>query len=739
MKIKKENFELKLADKTISVRLGGLADQASGCNLISLGETSILAVAQIGQPKPEMGYFPLTCAYLERFYAAGKILGSRFVRREGRPPTEAVLKSRIIDRAIRPLFPQGMTNEIQIVATCLTWDKENDPAILGLNGASLSLGLSEIPWAGPVGAVRVGHKDGQFILNPTYDEREQGGFDLLLVGTESEDGKEVLINMIEAGTNEVPETQVLGAYDFAMPFIKEVIEFQKQIIKKHGQEKRVFEVDKLPADLEQEIKSLIEPKIEKALYQKDKTQRNIDLKEAEEEMIKNFDEKLNNSEFTENGVKMAKDLFEQETENIFKKNIIEKEKRPDLRRLDEVREITAEVAILPRVHGSGMFARGATRILSIATLGSPGDQQLIESMEISGKKRFMHHYNFPPYSSGETGRMGFTGRREIGHGALAEKAIEPLLPSLDDFPYTIRVVSESLSSNGSTSMASVSGTSLALMDVGVPLKRTATGIAIGLVIGESSDQFKLLTDIQGPEDHYGEMDFKVAGTNSGITAVQMDVKTMGITREMFEGALEAAKKARLGIIKTMEKAIDKPRKELSKYAPRVYTLKINPDKIGAVIGSGGKVINEIIEKCEVGIDIDDDGTVFISAEHSEGADKAIQWVKDLTRELEVGETFEGKIVKIMDFGAFVELVPGQDGLVHISEFVNQRINRVDDVVKEGKVIPVKIVAIDDSGKVSLSAKQAGFKPSRAIPSGSGAGNVRPSAGNLKKNGRRKKY
>ena len=739
MKTKKENFELKLGDKKISVRLGGLADQASCCNLISIGETNILATAQIGPSKPEMGYFPLTCEYLERFYAAGKILGSRFMRREGRPPTGSVLNSRIIDRAIRPLFPQGMTNEIQVIAMCLAWDKENDPAVLGLNGASLSLGLSEIPWAGPVGAVRVGHKEGQFILNPTYEERTEGGFDLLLVGTESADGKEILINMIEAGANEVAEKQVLEAYDFAMPFIKEIIEFQKQIIKKHGQEKRVLEQEKLPDDLAQEITQFINPKIEKVLYQKDKTQRGLDLSIVEEEMISSFQEKLTSQEVGEEGIKLAKDVFDKETENIFKKNILENEKRPDLRKLDEVREIIPEVAILPRVHGSGMFARGLTRILSVVTLGPPGDTQIIESMEISEKKRFMHHYNFPPYSSGETGRMGFTGRREIGHGALAEKAIEPLLPSIDDFPYTIRVVSESLSSNGSTSMASVAGTSLALMDAGVPLKRTVTGISVGLVIGQTTDQFKLLTDIQGPEDHYGEMDFKVAGTTNGITAIQMDVKTMGITRKIFEGALVSAKKARLDIVKIMEKTIDGPRKELSTYAPRVYTLHINPDKIGAVIGSGGKTINEIIDQCEVSIDIEDDGTVFIASEKSEGIDRAIKWVEDLTRELEVGETFEGKIVKIMDFGAFVELVPGQDGLVHISEFVSQRINKVEDVVKEGEIIPVKIVAIDDNGKVSLSAKQAGFKPTRAIPSGSGAGNVRPSADKFKQHGRRKKY
>ena len=411
---------------------------------------------------------------------------------------------------------------------------------------------------------------------------------------------------------------------------------------------------------------------------------------------------------------LAVDLFYAQVEELLKSNVLKKEKRPDGRGLEEIRELETKVGFLPRTHGSAVFRRGETRILSILTLGAPGDQQLVEGMEVSGKKRFLHHYNFPPYSAGEVKRLGSPGRREIGHGALAEKAILPLLPGIDTFPYTIRIVSESLSSNGSTSMASVCGASLALMDAGVPIKSPAAGIAIGLVVDDKNTaNFRLLTDIQGPEDHHGNMDFKAAGTRAGITVVQMDVKTDGLAKEILAGALEKAKKARLEIISQMEKTIKEPRKDLSPYAPRVFTLQINPDKIGAVIGTGGKVINEIIDECDVSIDIEDDGKVFITAEKKEGADKAIEWIKGLTREFKVGELFQGKVVRIVDFGAFVEIAPGQDGLVHISEFVPFRLNRVEDVVKLGEFIPVKIKGIDEQGKISLSAKAAGFTPRSA--------------------------
>lgn len=703
--MEKQNFETEIGGRKFKVQLGELADQAAGSCLAQFGDTTMLCTAQIGQERADMGFFPLTCEFEEKFYAAGKILGSRFMRREGRPSTEATLNARIIDRAVRPLFPSGMVNEIQIIATCLSWDAENDPATLGLNGASLSLGLSEIPWNGPVGAVRIGKVNGEFVLNPTYEQREEGEFDAILVGTEK-DGK-ILINMIETKAKEASEQTMLEAYDFATPIIKEIIDFQNKIIKQHGKEKLPVVKKELDKDLEKKIKNFISKKLEKAIYQKDKQQRSNDMHMIEDEMLVEFEEDLG-----EDNIQTARDLFESETERIFKENIIKNDKRPDGRKMDEVRNITCDVALLPRVHGSGMFLRGLTRILSVVTLAGPGDQQLLDGMEVAGKKRYMHHYNFPPYSVGETKRVGSPGRREIGHGMLAEKAIEPLLPSMADFPYTIRVVSEALSSNGSTSMASVSGSVLALMDAGVPITAPAAGIAVGLVIGKSVDEFKLLTDIQGPEDHYGEMDFKVAGTEKGITVVQMDVKTTGITREIMAQAFERAKTARLDIIKKMQQTIKAPRKELSANAPRIHILKINPDKIGAIIGTGGKIINGMIEECDVAIDIEDTGEVFVSGENAEGVERALEQIKNLTREFEVGEIFQGKVVSIKDFGAFIELVPGKDGMVHISELAPFRVNKVEDIIKEGDVIPVKIINMDNQGKIGLSAKQAGFKPKK---------------------------
>lgn len=715
----KQFFEQDIAGKTLKIQLGELADQASGCCMAQFGDTFMLCTAQIGRDRPDMGFFPLTCEFEEKFYAAGKILGSRFIRREGRPSTDATLNARIIDRSIRPLFPKGLISEIQVIATCLSWDTENDPACLGLNGASLALGLSEIPWQGPVGAVRVGKVDGKLILSPDYEQRENGEMDMILVGTEK-DG-EIVINMIESKSKEVTENDMLEAYDLAVPVIKQIIDFQNKIIAKHGKEKLPVVKQELDKGLETKLKNSIGKKLEKALYQKDKTQRSTDLGVVEDEMLAEFEEELG-----EANIQRAKDILEEEIERIFKENILKSDKRPDGRKMDEVRDISCEVGFLPRAHGTGMFTRGETRILSVATLGGPGDQQLFDNMESSGKKRYLHHYNFPPYSVGEVKRIGSPGRREIGHGMLAEKAVYPLLPSMEKFPYTIRVVSEALSSNGSTSMASVSGACLALMDAGVPISAPAAGIAVGLVVGKTLKDFKLLTDIQGPEDRYGEMDFKVAGTEKGITVVQMDVKTEGITKEIMTQAFERAKTARLGIISAMKKTLPEPRKELSQYAPKIYIIQINPEKIGAVIGSGGKIINGMIDEYGVNIDIEDSGEVFVSGDDVEGVKKAIEQIKNLTREFELGETFEGKVVGIKDFGAFVELVPGKDGLVHISELAPFRVNRVEDVVKEGDIIPVKIVNIGDGGKIGLSAKQAGFSPKN--PGGSEQPQTRPRPG-----------
>jgi len=700
---KKQTFEREIGGKKIKVQLGGLADQASGCALLQLGETSVMTTAQIGEERPEMGFFPLSCDYEERFYAAGKILGSRFIRREGRPSTEAVLNARLIDRAVRPLFPKHLPHEMQVIATCLSWDSENDPAVLGLLGASLALGISDIPWLGPLGAVRVGRVDGRFILNPTYEEREKGDLDIVLAGVKR--GENVLINMIEGKANEVAEEVILGVYDFALPFIKELVDFQEKIIGKAGQKKMEVKQEKLGTSLDKKIKKFLEGELEKAIYQKAKQERHNAWVVLQQNLLEKFQEELGDEK-----VRLAKNLFIEETEKLVKENILKNDRRPDGRALDEMRDIFCQVGFLPRTHGSGMFQRGETRILSILTLGAPGDQQLVEGMEISGKRRFLHHYNFPPYSSGEVKRLGSPGRREIGHGMLAERAVMPLLPDFDDFPYTIRVVSESLSSNGSTSMASVSGACLALMDAGVPIKRAAAGIAIGLVVGETLDNFKLLTDIQGPEDHHGEMDLKAAGTEEGLTVVQMDVKTDGLTKEMLKGALEKARAARLKIIDTMKQTIAEPRKELSPYAPRIYTLQINPEKIGMVIGTGGKTINGIIDECDVSIDIEDDGKVFVSAEKEDNAKKAIDRINNIVRELEVGEVFQGTVKTVVDFGAFVEIVPGREGLVHISRLAPFRVENIKDIIKPGDKIPVKIIGIDDMGKIALSAKEAGFAP-----------------------------
>ncbi|MCD6500665.1 polyribonucleotide nucleotidyltransferase [bacterium] len=705
---KKDSFQIKLRDKEIKVEIGGLAEQASGCCLVKSGETSVLATSQIGGEREGLNFFPLTCDYEERYYAAGKIGGSRFIRREARPSTEAVLISRMIDRAIRPLFPENLRKEVQVIVTCLSWDGENDPAIVGLLGASLALSISDIPWAGPVGVVRVAKVGENFILNPDYEQRERGEIDLIFTGLEK--NGEILINMIEGEAREVSEETIVRAYDFVLPFLKDLIDWQKEIVRKVGKEKISLEVPEKDIKLEKKVKKFLAKKLEKALYQKEKQHSQNDLEILREELREKVKE-----EFGEEKIGEAEYFFEKEKERIFRENILEREKRPDGRKLDEIRELEIKAGLLPRTHGSGFFSRGLTKVLSILTLGAPGDQQLLEGMEIRGKKRFLHHYNFPPYCAGEVRPLRGPGRREIGHGMLAEKALRPLIPSFEEFPYTIRVVSEVLSSNGSTSMASVSAASLALMDAGVPIQRPAAGIAIGLVrgrvlSGRESLEWKLLTDIQGPEDSSGDMDFKVAGTEKGITALQMDVKIDGISKEILKESLARAKKARMEILASQNKVLAQPRPSLSPFAPRVYTLSINPEKIGQLIGPGGRVINEIIENCGVSIDIEESGKVFVTAEKETAAKKAIGWIKDITKEVKVGEVFQGKVKKILDFGAIVEIFPGQEGLCHISEFVPQRIAKVSDVVRVGEIIPVKVINIDEQGRVNLSAKKAGFKP-----------------------------
>jgi len=702
----KDTFEIKVGEKPIMIKTTNWAEQASGSCLVQCGETEVLVTAVLSPFTREgIDYFPLTVEYEERFYAAGKIFGSRFMKRESRPTDEAVLTARMIDRAIRPLFPKDFKKEVQVIVTCLSWDGENDPDILGMIGASFALATSNIPWNGPLGAIRVTRNDGKWVFNSNYAQRKECDMDLTLAAIEK-DG-EVLVNMIEMGSKEVQEKDFLGAFEAAKEELKKIISTQAQAVKKIGKTKDEF----LPAvdlDIAGEIKEFLGDRLEKAITGAPKAEKNLGATEVlKQELIKYLAEKHPG----EGKEKQVLAFFEREIERVIIKNIIDRDYRPDGRKSTEIRALSCEVGVLPRTHGSGVFARGLTRVLSILTLGGPADQQMLEGMEVVGKKRFMHHYNFPPFSSGETAPMRGPKRREIGHGALVEKALLPVMPEVEKFPYTIRIVSECVSSNGSTSQASVCASTVALMDAGVPIKEPVAGISVGLAKDEETGKYKVLTDIQGPEDHYGDMDFKVAGTKNGITAIQLDVKIDGIDSKIVEEALSRAKDARLKILDIIKKEIPESRKSLSPYAPKIATLTINPAKIGEVVGPKGSMINKIIEECGgVSIDIEDSGFVSVTGQSQENVDKAITWIKGIVREVQVGEVFQGKVVKIMDFGAFVEILPGTDGMVHISKFVRDHIKSVSEVVKEGDTIPVKVMSVDDLGRINLSAIDAGFKP-----------------------------
>jgi len=698
--VNSQKFKLEIGGRNLEVEIRNLAEQASGSVFLRYGDTLVLATCVMSkEERKEAGFFPLTVDYEEKYYAAGKIRGSRYIKRESRPSDEAICNSRLIDRTIRPLFPKNLNRDVQVIVTVLSWDAENDPDIVGLLAASIALTISDIPWSGPIAAVRIGRVGNGLILNPTYELGEKSQLDLVLAGVK--EGEKFLINMIEGDAEEVEENLILEAFEFAENPLLKLIDFQKEITKKFGKEKISIKSSPINFELEKEIKKFLKDKLERAFYQKEKTYRMEQLDQLREE-LSNFVEE----EYPGMGeVKYALDFFEKEIERLIHENIVLKEKRPDGRKLNEMREISCEVGILPRTHGSGLFCRGQTKALSILTLGTPGDQQILEGMEIVGKKRFLHHYNFPPYSTGEIKPIRGPGRRDIGHGMLVEKALLPLIPSFEDFPYTMRVVSEILSSNGSTSMASVSSSTLALMDAGVPIKAPAAGISLGLMTGQKGD-YKILTDIQGPEDYHGDMDFKIAGTKKGITALQMDVKILGITKEIFREALTRGKQARNQILDIMEKVLKKPREELSPFAPRILTIQINPEKIREVIGPGGKIINEIIGKTGAQIDIQDSGLIYVTSEKEESAKQAIAWIKNITREVKVGEVFQGKVKRILDFGAFVEIFPGQEGLVHISQLASWRVRKVEDIVKIGDIIPVKVISIDEQGRINLSLKDA---------------------------------
>ena len=696
--MQEQKWSLQIGGRVLEFSTGLLAGQANGAVRAQYGDTVVLATAVIGKnPSNISGYFPLLVDYEERYYAAGKIKGSRFVKREGRPSDDAVLTGRAVDRTIRPLFNARMRNDVQVVVTTLSFDGENDPDTIGMIAASAALALSDIPWNGPIGAVRVGRIEGNFILNPVNGERAESEFDLLIAGTNEK------VNMMEVSAKEVPESVMTDAFAFGFEAIKKIADFIKSIQKEIGKEKLVPTLLEAPKEVETDIRQWFEEKgLAQALYLKGKKETCDRLREIREYVDAKIGETYANIPKIR---EVTEQVFEELSDEIVHENILKFEKRPDGRALTEVRPISCQVGVLPRTHGTGLFTRGETQALTVATLGSPGDEQIIDTMEVDMKKRYIHHYNFPPYSVGEVKPMRGPGRREVGHGALAEKALVPVLPSKEDFPYTILLVSEILSSNGSSSMASTCGSTLALMDAGVPITAPVSGIAMGIIVGDEKN-YKVLTDIQGLEDHYGDMDFKAAGTAKGLTAIQMDVKVDGVTLPMLEAVLMQAKGNRAEILEKMLATLPEARTTLSPYAPRIIVLHINPEKIRDVIGPGGKMINRIIDETGVEIDIEDDGSVFVTSPDEVSSKKAVEWINNLTREVKPGELFQGRVTRLMNFGAFVEVLPNQEGLVHISELANERVERVEDIVQVGDIIPVIVKNIDDQGRINLSRKAA---------------------------------
>jgi len=697
-----KKWSLQIGGRILEIENGLLAKQAGGAVTARYGDTVVLATAVMSKDASRIsGYFPLMVDFEERYYAAGKIKGSRFIKREGRPSDDAILSGRVVDRTVRPLFNGRMRNEVQVICTVLSYDGENDPGILAVIAASAALSISNIPWNGPVAAVRVGKAKparnaspsdagGEgFILNPVNGEIAESNLDLVISGTKDK------INMIEAGAKEVPEEEIVEAFAFGQEAIVKIASFIEEIVKEVGKEKSEPALLQGTPEFEAKVKEiLLSEGLAEALYDPSK--------KVIEEKTKAINEKVETyikESFTENVDKLkevAQQVFEEVSDEIVHQNILEKEQRPDGRKLTEIRHIDCKVGILPRTHGTGLFTRGETQALTVTTLGSPGDEQIIDTMEVDMKKRYIHHYNFPPYSVGEIKPMRGPGRREIGHGALAEKALVPVLPSKEEFPYTILLVSEVLESNGSSSMASTCGSTLSLMDAGVPIKRPVSGIAMGIIVGKD-EKFKVLTDIQGLEDHYGDMDFKAAGSEKGITALQMDVKVDGVTLEMLKAVLLQSKGNRLEILQKIAAAISTPRTEMSQYAPRIIVMKINPEKIRNVIGSGGKIINEIIDETGVQIDIEDDGSIFITSPDGDSAAKAQKWIENLTHEVKAGEIFNARVTRIMNFGAFAEILPGQEGLIHISALADHRVEKVEDLVKVGDIVPVKVIEIDNQG------------------------------------------
>lgn len=687
-----KTFKYTFAGKELKITTGKIAELTNGSCIVQYGDTVIMAnVTASKEPREGIDFFPLSVDYEEKLYSVGKIPGG-FIRREGKPGDKAILTSRLIDRPLRPLFPKGYRNDVSVVVTVLSVDQDCSPEIAGMLGSSIALTISDIPFEGPTGAVNVGIINDEYIINPDSSQRELSSLSLTVAGTKD------AIMMVEAGANEVTEKTMLEAILFAHEEIKKLCDFIESIRNEVGKEKSKYTSFVCDKNLEQEIREYAAPIINDAIIVEDKLERQAKIDAFKETAKEIFLEK-----YPENGADIDDALYNIVKEKV-RENILVRGVRPDNRTIDEIRKISCEVGMLPRTHGSGLFTRGQTQVLTVATLGVSSDEQILDGISEETSKRYMHHYNFPSYSVGETRPSRGPGRREIGHGALAERALEPVIPSVDEFPYTIRLVSEVLSSNGSTSQASVCGSTLSLMDAGVPIKAPVAGVAMGLI--KEGDDVAVLTDIQGMEDFLGDMDFKVAGTAKGITAIQMDMKVHGIDKAILEKALEKALKGRLFILGKMLECIDTPREEVSKYAPKIIKMSIKPDKIREVIGAGGKVINKIIEETGVKIDIEEDGSVLIAAENVDSAYKAKKIIESIVKEIEVGEIMLGKVVRIASFGAFVSLTDNKDGLLHISQISDKRVNKVEDVLNVGDEILVKVIEIDNQGKIKLSRKEA---------------------------------
>lgn len=684
------SFEMELGGRKLVIENGKMAKQANGAVLVRYGDTVVLVTATASaEPREGVDFFPLTVDYEEKMYAAGKIPGG-FIKREGRPSSDAILCARLIDRPIRPLFPKGYRNDVQIVATVMSVEQDNAPELAAMIGASAALTVSDIPFNGPIAGVRVGRVNDEFVINPTEEQRKVSTLNLTVAGSYD------AVMMVEAGANELPEEVILDAILFGHQEIKRIVEFQNEIRNECGKEKREAKLFTVPEELLTAVRDYTKDRLDEATRNPDKLDRDAHIADINAEAMEHF-----LVEYPEMDKEIAIALHDIEKE-IVRRMITHEKIRPDGREVEEVRPVSCEVGLLPRTHGSGLFTRGQTQILTVTTLGPLGDEQIIDGLGPETTKHYIHHYNFPGYSVGEAKPIRSPGRREIGHGALAERALVPVIPTTEEFPYTIRLVSEVLESNGSSSMGSVCGSTLSLMNAGVPIKRPVSGVAMGLV--KEGDKYTILTDIQGMEDALGDMDFKVAGTTEGVTAIQMDIKVAGIDRDILYSALQQAKRGRAFILGKMLECIDKPAAELSPYAPRVETIKIKVDKIRDVIGTGGKVVKKIIDETGVQIDIHEDGNIFISSVDAESMKKARQMIEDIVREVEVGEVYTGKVTRLMKFGAFIEVLPGKEGLCHISQLADHRVEKVEDVVQVGDQLQVKVVEIDDKGRVNLSHK-----------------------------------